>query len=106
MSYLDPSPEELVEIRMANHQRMWPTWKWLIILTVASVLFYNSLPERVPFRNPKIAAEPYSWPKGYEKRKYKEYNSNSGFDSISKNCLTLKYYIGDGQVWGWPRGTK
>jgi hypothetical protein len=57
-------------------------------------------PDTKPFVNPKLTADPYIWPAGCKKKKYTTANK------ISKNCLIQKYYIGDGQHWGWRRGSK
>lgn len=103
MSYTDPSREDIIEMMEARNKRMWPAWKWAIVLSVAVPSVYLMLPERKPFMNPKIKAEAYVWPAGCEKRKYKGYDDGK-FDKISRNCLVDQYYIGNGQQWGWSNG--
>jgi hypothetical protein len=75
-----------------------PRLYWLIgAFIVVFMAAIKMAPETKPFVNPKLAAEPYVWPEGCEQKKYRE------TDTISENCLTQKYYIGDGQKWGWRR---
>jgi hypothetical protein len=73
-------------------------WLFLMLIVVFSIAV-KLAPDQRSFVNPKIAAEPYVWPEGCKKKRYMQ------SDTISKNCLTQKYYIGDGQKWGWTRAS-
>jgi hypothetical protein len=71
-----------------------------VLFAAVFTIAIKMAPDRKPFVNPKIVAEAYVWPIGCKIKKY------ASGDKISKNCLIEKYYIGDCQNWGWPRGTK
>lgn len=74
---------------------------WLLILLIVFfTISMKMLPKRNPFVNPKIVAKPYIWPTGCDQIEYKEQQV------ISESCLESRYYIGDGEKWGWPRGSK
>ena len=90
-------PNYGAKIKWFGLGRVW----WLTAaLAMALGIVIRMAPERRPFVNPRIEALAYVWPGGCERKKYRS------LDKINRECLEPKYYIGDGQKWGWYRTSK
>jgi hypothetical protein len=91
--------EEFEQKQHQPYKRLFPLHYWMLILIVAGVAIYLTLPERLPFRNPKIAAEPYFWPQGCDEKEY------SAMDEIAKLCMSATYAIPEWRQYGWHVST-
>lgn len=81
-----------------QRQRSIPLHYWLVLLLLAGGGIYYTLSKQPHFVNPKIAAKPYVWPKGCERKEYK-----TGY-YISESCMVAAYAIPQWKRYGWHVG--